>query len=118
MPVNREEYKSESITFFTFSLNFHAFSRGEVSVISPKEKTAEISDSRRCAVRIRRLTCSLLLARFLSGSLLHMSFYLGFVRLSGCRPFFLLVRSQNAVNIVTYCCLSSTTFALFAALSN
>ena len=28
MAVNREEYKSESITFFTFPINFRAFSRG------------------------------------------------------------------------------------------
>ena len=36
---------------------------------------------------------------FLSGFLLHASLYLGFVRLSGCLPFFLLVRSQDAVDI-------------------
>jgi hypothetical protein len=35
----------------------------------------------------------LLLRGFLSGFLLHAGFYLGFVRLSGCLPFFLLVRS-------------------------
>src|SRR5580704_4855293 len=41
----------------------------------------------------------LLLRGFLSGFFRHVSFYLGFVRLSKCLPFFLLVGSSDAVDI-------------------
>jgi hypothetical protein len=50
MAVNREEYKSEPITFFTFCPKLPGFfPQGDVGHL-PKEKTAEISESRRCAL--------------------------------------------------------------------
>src|SRR6516162_7741742 len=64
-------------------------------------KAAETSESRRCVLSKQGGCHSRLLLRgFLSGFFLHVSFYLGFVRLSRCLPFFLLVGSKDAVDIV------------------
>src|SRR5260221_13855531 len=54
------------------------------------KKTAEIQKSRRRAVQTRRMALSLLLTGLL---FLHAGFYFGFVHLSSCCPFFLLVGS-------------------------
>ena len=59
-----------------------------------KKKTAEIQKFRRCVLsKPGPWPAGVLLRGFLSGFFLHASFYLGFVRLSSCLPFFLLVGS-------------------------
>ena len=58
-----------------------------------KKKTAEIQKFRRGVLsKPGPGPAGVLLRGFLSGFFLHASLYLGFVRLSSCSPFFLLVR--------------------------
>ena len=60
----------------------------------PKEKNRRDSViSAVCFVQTGRMARWRATEGFLSGFLLHASFYLGFVRLSRCLPFFLLVGS-------------------------
>ena len=82
---------SDTLRIHTKILEAAAFLKNAIKETKGDDRD---SQSRRCALcKPDGWHSWLLLRSFLRGFFLHASFYLGFVRLSRCLPFFLLVRS-------------------------